>query len=359
MKIMKLSLKTLTLSFVFLCVSIGTQIARAQTVPAEGQKYPPGTQFGGPCKEMPAYPENPPPGTRFQGESVAAEFYSDAGKKGLKDADGDGLVDEVDQLIGAVRPIYARGGTEKCGSIFNGQPGAIVLTEPGQYWMVVYQTKVDNIHAEFNLMEKEEKTITETKRVKFFIEAEKICAGPQNKISLVMLEDDKGVRSEMSASERAEIGLSNEQLKEKQTVSVPKNFRGKQVLLEFGETKEPWRMRLERGSRVELGCAKKITMTDEGYWFWRKVELGKIWFNISHRLNPNPTFDLVTTERAVAGVRGTVFSVEYDPESEKTTLYVQEGIVEFASLANREQKILVKAKQTAVQQGTGAPRIVP
>ena len=65
-------------------------------------------------------------------------------------------------------------------------------------------------------------------------------------------------------------------------------------------------------------------------------------------------FEIVTPTSAV-GVRGTVFTVRYDPDLETTTLSVEEGDVSFSD-TNRENELIVHAGESYDMDSQGQPR---
>jgi hypothetical protein len=80
--------------------------------------------------------------------------------------------DDDDQEVARIEP-GTEGGNDprynKCHTKFGSPFAPIVLTGPGQYWMVVYRTKINNVHEQFNLMTKQERKVTIERKVKFEI----------------------------------------------------------------------------------------------------------------------------------------------------------------------------------------------
>jgi len=109
-------------------------------------------------------------------------------------------------------------------------------------------------------------------------------------------------------------------------------------------------MKLDQGSVVTYSsCANE---DDPGIF---RILGGRLWIQVKKAVGGG-SFQF-ETERGGGGVRGTTFEVSYLPARKRTTLRVLKGSVEFWARATPKRKLLVKAGQTAVQQGRGQPRI--
>jgi hypothetical protein len=110
---------------------------------------------------------------------------------------------------------------------------------------------------------------------------------------------------------------------------------------------------LEKGGEFEIGkCEEDSTSIDI------TGSIGRFWTHVKKALGGGSKKFEVRTKRMVAGVRGTVFAISYDAKKERTKLWVMEHTVSFAGRNGVKGKLMVHAGQVAVQQGTGAPRIV-
>ena len=65
----------------------------------------------------------------------------------------------------------------------------------------------------------------------------------------------------------------------------------------------------------------------------------------------------VQTERAVVGVRGTVFDVSYNEPKELTRVSVDEGSVSLKGINGAKGKVIVEAGEVGIQKGTKAPKV--
>lgn len=100
-------------------------------------------------------------------------------------------------------------------------------------------------------------------------------------------------------------------------------------------------LKIGENSRVIIGENK---IKEAGQSTSIKLQKGKVWSRIKGAWNRLTKFEVITPS-AVAGVKGTIFSVETD--GDKTTLKVKEGEVEFAAREKKEEKVTVKAGQSS------------
>lgn len=75
-----------------------------------------------------------------------------------------------------------------------------------------------------------------------------------------------------------------------------------------------------------------------------KLQKGKIWSRIKGSWNRLTSFEVITPS-AIAGVKGTIFSVETD--GEKSILDVKEGEVEFVVREKKEKKVTITAGESS------------
>ncbi len=145
----------------------------------------------------------------------------------------------------------------------------------------------------------------------------------------------------VKAPSGADYGLANSQVRLGQTVSAKEAM---ELALGDGSI-----IKLDKGASFRLGeCLGPETglfqLLDGRVWLWIKRAVGGGEFQFQ-------------TERGGGGVRGTTFSISYDRARKRTTLHVVKGSVEIWARSTPKRKLLVKAGQTAVQQGNGQPRI--
>lgn len=124
-----------------------------------------------------------------------------------------------------------------------------------------------------------------------------------------------------------------------------------------------------RKTRIRLADASVIELENGGSFGIEKCEedatnigitgsIGRFWTHVKKAVGGGSKKFEVTTPRAVAGVRGTVFAISYDKRKELTKLWVREGVVSFKGRNGARGMVLVRAGQAAVQQGRRSPRMV-
>ncbi len=121
------------------------------------------------------------------------------------------------------------------------------------------------------------------------------------------------------------------------------------------------KIRLGDGSVIELedGGAFQIDECDTNetrVFLGEKV--GSFWAHVKKAVAGSDKKFEVVTERAVAGVRGTIFEVAYDKAKQQTKVSVEESSVYLKGRNGAKGKVIVKAGQVGVQKGKKAPRIV-
>lgn len=163
-----------------------------------------------------------------------------------------------------------------------------------------------------------------------------------------------GHGNELGEAQLASLGIPGRRLGAGGTLRVPTSSsipKGVELELPDGT-----KLRIARGGVLRFGdnC---VTSQDEE-WHWRddlRVVLGKIWLTVGGGDGPEPR---VATERAVAGPRGTAFSVAYHPKRERTTIRVTAGKVHMAPIHRPKRGLVLRAGQTGVQRGSGPVRRV-
>jgi hypothetical protein len=105
---------------------------------------------------------------------------------------------------------------------------------------------------------------------------------------------------------------------------------------------------LSEGSRLEITEARFEDL--EKRWFSARLVLGSVWAKVTRALAPQDSRFEISTDRAVAGVRGTTFVIEVDPADAELDTHVQvlEGRVEVAAQ--------VPDPETG-REGAGKPRL--
>ena len=156
------------------------------------------------------------------------------------------------------------------------------------------------------------------------------CRGPGNRISSVKTPSGN------------DYGLANSSFRLGQKVSA-----SEPMTLEF---RNGTVMRLDKGTSFEVdSCGDETDPTV------LELLIGKLWTATKSAAGA-PPFQ-VETERAVTGPRGTTYWVSYLPGPKRTTVHVVKGSVELRQRSGGRRQVLVKAGQTAIQQGSRAPRL--
>jgi FecR protein len=123
------------------------------------------------------------------------------------------------------------------------------------------------------------------------------------------------------------------------------------------------------GAKVRLGDGSVVETDKGGSFHIDQCETGKInfhirksigsfWANVKKALGGGRAKFDVTTERAVAGVRGTIFDLSYKEAKELTRVEVEEGEVSMKGINGAKGKVIVQAGEVGVQKGKKAPKIV-
>ncbi|MTI59156.1 MAG: FecR domain-containing protein [Firmicutes bacterium] len=97
-------------------------------------------------------------------------------------------------------------------------------------------------------------------------------------------------------------------------------------------------VKVDRNSRIIIGDNK---LTEYGKASSIKLEIGRVWVRVKEAWKGLTKFE-VNTPSAVAGVRGTLFSVAYIDG--KTSLLVREGSVELSTGEKKNSKIVEKGE---------------
>ena len=126
--------------------------------------------------------------------------------------------------------------------------------------------------------------------------------------------------------------------------------------IELGDTLEVQKgslqLELSDGSTLILAEHSKLAIDQATFSslerrFSARLLLGSVWASVTHALEGNRSSFEIATDRAVAGVRGTVFRVDIDashPDDPQTEVSVEEGLVAVRSrVAGAMAEQLLKA----------------
>lgn len=162
------------------------------------------------------------------------------------------------------------------------------------------------------------------------------CSGDEFKIASLAAEQGE-VPSPLAS-------LAGTSLSPAQVLSAP----GVGIEYTFGDGRM---LRLEAESKLRLNDCEGPSLKGA-----LQLLLGKVWATVKAALaGREPEIDTVG---AANSVRGTQYSLAYDPKAKRTTLTVVKGVVAITNRSgNLRKTILVKAGQTAVQVGDGVPRL--
>jgi len=289
---MKCSIFLMALFFVYLA-----NAAVAQTdlpAPKDGQFYPVGTVLQAVCK---------PSGASYE-ESTWTNFQ---------------WWDEKRSGWNSYTPSVPQN-KDKCYARF---------TTPGRYRMMVVHGRWDRDEGHEIVAE-------------FTIGQPTPCAGKQNQI--VSVRDANGQTLDEDA--RKAMGLGGPRFATGQTISVPKGFP-KGIEIEFYDYSL---LRISSGSQLKINKCSDLDPISDPLKVRISLILGKIWAKVT----PNADWN-VQTERAVNGVRGTTFSVEYEPITKTTTVIVEEGSVWLKNLFGKPKTIDINEGETGTQTQNSAP----
>jgi hypothetical protein len=141
------------------------------------------------------------------------------------------------------------------------------------------------------------------------------------------------------------LGLEGMRFFEGQVVSAPPKTR---IRLGDGSVIE-----LERGGKFEIAdCEKNATVIE------LNETLRSIWIHVKKAVaGSDRKFDVVT-ERAVAGVRGTIFEVSYNKRKQLTRVSVEESSVSLRGRKGVRGKVIIKAGRIGIQKGKARPRLL-
>jgi hypothetical protein len=121
------------------------------------------------------------------------------------------------------------------------------------------------------------------------------------------------------------------------------------------------------GTRIVLGDESVMELADGGkFWIdecdtsftgvFLKDSVKSFWTHVKKIAAGSEKKFEVQTERAVAGVRGTIFEISYDKTRQLTKLATEEGSVWFKSRNGAKKgRVIVDAGESATQKGKGKP----
>jgi hypothetical protein len=121
------------------------------------------------------------------------------------------------------------------------------------------------------------------------------------------------------------------------------------------------KMRLGDGSKIEVDKATSFQIQEcetSSTAIFLREDVGRLWIHVKKALAGSDRKFEVVTERAVAGVRGTIFAVRYDESKELTKVAVEESSVYLKGRNGAKGKIVIKQGQTGVQKGKKAPKLI-
>lgn len=158
------------------------------------------------------------------------------------------------------------------------------------------------------------------------------CPGPWNRIDRV--ETKSG----------SDHGLAGTSLMKGQQI----NALDEDVTLVMGSG---GRIRFKKGSKVNVSFCADTRSEFE-------LQVGDIWAKFKKAVAGSDEKFKVTAGSAVTGVRGTTFSVRYDPARKTTTVHVTDGVVSVRGIRGARGRVTVRGGQKAVQRAKGRPRLV-
>jgi hypothetical protein len=113
------------------------------------------------------------------------------------------------------------------------------------------------------------------------------------------------------------------------------------------------RIELEKGGRFEIAeCETNSTVVE------LRESVARFLAHVKKAVGGSTRKFEVQTERAVAGVRGTIFEVRYDKAKRLTRVAVEESSVYLKGRNGAKGKVVVKAGRVGVQKGKRAPRLL-
>jgi hypothetical protein len=147
--------------------------------------------------------------------------------------------------------------------------------------------------------------------------------------------------SSVKTASGADYGLANTQFRIGQRVTAQEAMQ-----LELGDGSV---LKLDKGTSFTL----EECPSQEPSLF--KLIDGSIWTAIKKAVGGGPF--QIETERCGTGVRGTTYRISHNRAKKRTTVQVFKGSVEIWRHSTPKRKLVVKAGQSAVQQGSGQPRL--
>lgn len=303
-----------------------TATADAADTPAKGAVIPVGTEVTGPCSsesdlEPGRWPEGPPEGATYYVKGTVTEFYAR------------GSAADTWTLEGSVSP-------DEC--------EAVPALRVGDWRMVVSSVEE---HYRWGGGWATTSSTTDTYEVTFTVaDADEEPCLDLSSAKITML---GGGTREATEADRRSLGLGGPDaygVIGGKPITAPSGTRV-QIEMPDGTT-----LRLNGGARMQLvdSSCRGSAPKEEGIAFKIRLLAGKIWSKVAP--DGGRSDYEVRTERAINGVRGTVFEVSYDPRRKLTRTRVIEGKVRLARVRRPQRAILLKAGQTGVQKGDAAPR---
>lgn len=293
--------------------ALGASSSAAALVPDDGAKVAPGTAIGSPACEVgqTEYPNIPPePGDRWEGWAASAALSH--------------------AVHGQIGIIAAPDCTP------------IVVEDPGEYELTVTSgRRVEEFQMGTWMVVSD---ADDSKVIRFTV------AGAPTCLRFSSVRDGAG--RELSDRQLRAIGVPGRTLADGGVVKVPSGSeygRGVEMRTDSGSV-----IRLRPGSRFRVagGCSAGDE-AEVGLHMKMRLLLGEIWAKVA----PADSGGLeVRTERAVAGPRGTTFSVRYDGGARRTTVRVFHGKVHLAPIGAPGRGILLRKGQVGVSVGKGPAR---
>jgi hypothetical protein len=146
----------------------------------------------------------------------------------------------------------------------------------------------------------------------------------------------------LTDEERRAIGLGGDIFMSGQTVSVPKSIP-KGIDIKFFDDS---RLRISTGTKYKINNCSDLDPLETSATVKLTLLIGKIWAKIV------PDTEMkwqIETERSVDGVRGTIFSTEYNPTTKTTTVIVEEGSVWLRNKFGKVETIIINEGETGTQ----------
>lgn len=197
------------------------------------------------------------------------------------------------------------------------------FTEPGKYRMVVIRGRWGHDEGHEIVAE-------------FTIKGPSPC--DEKSWQIIAIRDGNG--NMLSDAQRKALGIGDNGFKDGQMISIPKSIP-KGIDIKFFDDS---RLRISSGTKYKMTCDRlEPTGRDKSANFI--LLLGKIWSSFS----PIDRNFGIETQRAVAGPRGTIFSLEFNPTTQTTTVIVEEGSVWLRNKFGKVETIIINEGETGTQ----------